>query len=90
MSTREQVKDRRRSVNSAYDSLPSFDSESTWAYERRRRPPSPTWRRDDVYRGYTLYDQLKEEEKVKAKDQEREVKAKQSSGEKGKGKGRVK
>jgi hypothetical protein len=37
-----------RSVNSAYDSLPSWDSESTWARDRRRRPPSPAWRRGDL------------------------------------------
>lgn len=92
MSTHEQdgTKERRRSVNSAYDSLPSFDSESTWAYERRRRPPSPAWRRDDVYRGYTLYDQLKEEEKVKVKEQGREAKAKESVRERGKEKVEVK
>lgn len=50
-----------RSVNSAYDSLPSWDSESTWHYERRRRPPSPAWQRDDVDRGTTLYDVLHEQ-----------------------------
>lgn len=50
-----------RSVNSAYDSLPSWDSESTWHYERRRRPPSPAWRRDDVERKMTLWDKMREE-----------------------------
>lgn len=49
---------RARSVNSAYDSLPSWDSESTWHIERRCRPPSPAWRRDDVDKGATLYDVL--------------------------------
>jgi hypothetical protein len=53
-----QQSQRARSVNSAYDSLPSWDSESTWHYERRRRPPSPAWRRGDVDRGTTLYDVL--------------------------------
>lgn len=52
-----------RSVNSAYDSLPSWDSESTWHYERRRRPPSPAWRRDDVERKVTLWDKMREEAK---------------------------
>jgi len=56
-----QQSQRTRSVNSAYDSLPSWDSESTWHYERRRRPPSPAWRRGDVDRGTTLYDVLHQE-----------------------------
>jgi len=56
-----QQSQRARSVNSAYDSLPSWDSESTWHYERRRRPPSPAWRRGDVDRGTTLYDVLHKE-----------------------------
>jgi hypothetical protein len=55
---------RARSVNSAYDSLPSWDSESTWHYERRRRPPSPAWRRDDIDRGATLYDVLHDDAKT--------------------------
>ena len=53
---------RARSVNSAYDSLPSWDSESTWLYERRRRPPSPAWRRDEGGGPggvkFTLYDHM--------------------------------
>ncbi|KAF8311695.1 hypothetical protein DL93DRAFT_2082871, partial [Clavulina sp. PMI_390] len=52
-----------RSVNSEYDSLPSWDSESTWHYERRRRPPSPVWRRDDVEKDITLWDKMHEEAK---------------------------
>lgn len=52
---------KSRSVNSAYDSLPSWDSESTWHHDRRRRPPSPAWRRDDIDRGVTLYDKMREE-----------------------------
>jgi hypothetical protein len=54
---------RTRSINSAYDSIPSWDSESTWAAERRRRPPSPAWRRGDLQPcvdGYTFFDYLEE------------------------------
>lgn len=53
-----------RSVNSAYDSLPSWDSESTWHYERRRRPPSPVWRKDERDEGLTLWDKMKEQARV--------------------------
>ncbi|KAF9517020.1 hypothetical protein BS47DRAFT_592934 [Hydnum rufescens UP504] len=52
-----------RSVNSAYDSLPSWDSESTWARDRRRRPPSPAWRRGDLQPrvdGTAFFDYLEE------------------------------
>ncbi|KDQ15940.1 hypothetical protein BOTBODRAFT_173600 [Botryobasidium botryosum FD-172 SS1] len=35
---------RPRSVNSAYSSLASWETESTWFADRRRRPPSPCWR----------------------------------------------
>lgn len=62
---------RPRSINSAYSSLASWESESTWFAQRRRRPPSPCWRRKDFCPpdpNYTFADFLREEKEQEEKE----------------------